>query len=82
MEIPYFYGDEDKEKINPMKWLRLVKEYGMTPYFFNEDRKWWMSIDNDSRWNITWEQFEKIFLNKSIKDTKMETMYIIQDELK
>jgi hypothetical protein len=31
MEIPKFTGDEDKDEINPMEWLRLVKEYDMTP---------------------------------------------------
>jgi hypothetical protein len=31
MEIPKFTGDEDKDEINPMEWLRLVKEYGMNP---------------------------------------------------
>jgi hypothetical protein len=41
-----------------------------------------MSIDKDTRWNITWEEFEKLFSNKWIKDTKMEAMYKIQDELK
>ena len=38
MEIPKFTGDEDKDEINPMKWLRLIKEYNMTPtkarYYF------------------------------------------------
>ena len=39
MEIPKFTGDEDKDEINPMEWLRLVKEYNMNPtkerdYFF------------------------------------------------
>jgi hypothetical protein len=31
MEIPKFTRDEDKDEINPMEWLRLVKEYNMTP---------------------------------------------------
>jgi hypothetical protein len=31
MEIPKFTGDEDKYEIDPMEWLRLVKEYDMTP---------------------------------------------------
>ena len=31
MEIPKFTRDEDKYEINPMEWLRLVKEYGMDP---------------------------------------------------
>jgi hypothetical protein len=29
MEIPNFSGDEDKDEIGPMEWLRMVKEYGM-----------------------------------------------------
>jgi hypothetical protein len=41
MVIPKFTGDEDKGEINPMEWLRLVREYGMNPsrvgtYFFGE----------------------------------------------
>jgi hypothetical protein len=31
MEIPQFTGDEDKDEINPMEWLRMEKEYDMTP---------------------------------------------------
>jgi hypothetical protein len=43
MEIPKFTGDEDKNEINPMEWLRLVKEYDRDPlivrsYFFGEDK--------------------------------------------
>jgi len=69
MEIPKFTRYEDKDKINPMEWLKLVKEYNMTPtkardHFFDETWKWWMSIDNDTRWNITWEEFEELFSNK------------------
>jgi Zn-dependent oligopeptidase len=42
-----------------------------------------MSIDQDTRWHCTWEEFEKLFLDKWIfKDTNMEEMYRIQDELK
>jgi hypothetical protein len=41
MEIPQFTGDEDKDEINPMQWLRMAKEYDMTPsreinYFFGK----------------------------------------------
>jgi hypothetical protein len=62
-----------------MEWLRLVNEYGMIPswvgnLFFGEAWKWWMNIDKDTRWNITWEAFRKLFSNKWIKDTKMEEM--------
>jgi hypothetical protein len=31
MKIPQFTGDEDKDEINHMEWLRLVNEYDMTP---------------------------------------------------
>jgi hypothetical protein len=40
-----------------------------------------MSIDKDTISNYTWEEFEKLFSNKWIDDTKME-MHKIQDELK
>ena len=82
MEIPKFTGDEDKYEINPMEWLRLVKEYNMTAmkeryYIFYEALKWWMSVDQNTRWNYTWEEFEKLFLDKWIRDTKVEEMYRI-----
>jgi hypothetical protein len=32
--------------------------------------------------HYTWEEFEKLFSDKWIRDTKMEEMYRIQDELK
>jgi hypothetical protein len=35
MEIPKFTGDEDKDEINPMEWLRLVKEYDRNPFWEN-----------------------------------------------
>jgi hypothetical protein len=41
-----------------------------------------MSIDQDTRWHCTWEIFEELFSNKWIKDTNMEEMYRIKDELK
>jgi hypothetical protein len=31
MEIPEFTRDEDKDEINPIEWLRLVKEYNRNP---------------------------------------------------
>ena len=60
MAIPQFTRDEDKDEINPMEWLRMEKEYDMTPsrtkhYFSSESWNWWMSIDFDTRWNMTWE---------------------------
>jgi hypothetical protein len=71
MAIPRFTGNEDKDEMNPMEWLRLVKEYGRNPltriiYFFGESLKWWKSIDEYTRWNLTWEEFEKLFSNKWI----------------
>jgi hypothetical protein len=59
----------------------------MTPreerdYFFDEDWTWCMSVDQNTRWHCTWEEFEKLFSDKWIRDTKMEEMYRIQDELK
>ena len=59
----------------------------MTPtkasdYFFYEYWKWWMSVDQNTRWHCTWEEFEKLFSGKWIRDTKMEEMYRIHNELK
>ena len=87
MEIPKFTGDEDKDEINPMEWLKLVKEYNMNhtkarDYFFDEAWKWWMSVDQSTRWHCIWEEFEKIFSDKWIRETEMEEMYRIQDQLK
>jgi hypothetical protein len=41
MEIPHFYGDEYKDEINPMEWLRMVMDCGRNPsresnYFSSE----------------------------------------------
>ena len=87
MGIPKFTGDEDKYEINPMEWLRLAKEYNMTPrkardQFFDESWKWWMSVDQNTIWHCTWKEFEKIFSDKCISDTKMGELYRIKDELK
>jgi hypothetical protein len=41
-----------------------------------------LSINKDTRWHCTWEEFEKLFSNKWIKDIKMEEIYRIQYELK
>jgi hypothetical protein len=35
----------------------------MTPrkaryYFFDESWKWWMSVDQNTVWHCTWEEFE------------------------
>jgi DNA repair exonuclease SbcCD ATPase subunit len=86
MEMPKFTGDEDKDEINHMEWLKLVKEYNMNhtkarDYFFDEAWKWWMSVDQNTRWYCKWEEFEILFSDKWIRDTKMEEMFRIQDEL-
>jgi hypothetical protein len=31
MQIPHFYGDENKDAIIPMEWLRMEKESSMNP---------------------------------------------------
>ena len=87
MEIPKFTRDEDKDEINPMEWLRMEKEYDLTTsrvrnYFFGESWNWWMSIDKDDKWKMSWEKFEELFSNKWIKDKKKEEMYNIQEELR
>ena len=41
-----------------------------------------MSVDQNTRWHCTWKEFEKLFLDKWIRDTKLEELYRIQDELK
>ena len=87
MTISKFTGDEDKDEINPMEWLRLVKEYNMTTvkerdYIFYEAWKWLMSVGQNTIWNYTCEEFEKHFSDKWIRDTKVEEMYRIQYELK
>jgi len=85
--MPNFRADEDKDEICPMEWLRMEKEYDLTTsrvrnYFFGESWNWWMSIDKDNKWKIPWEEFEELFSNKWIKDTKKEEMHKIQEELK
>ena len=47
----------------------------MTPtkardHFFDETWKWWMSVDQNTRWHCTWEEFETLFSDKSIRDKK------------
>jgi hypothetical protein len=39
-------------------------------------------LDEGTKISPTWENFEKLFSNKWIKDTKREEMYKIQEELK
>jgi hypothetical protein len=76
--------NEDKDEINLVEWLRMVKEYGMTPLresikFNGEYWLWWKSVNN--RQNITWEVFEELFSKKWIKDLKLEAMHKIEKEL-
>jgi len=83
MKIPQFTGDKDKDEISPMEWLMMVKEYDMTPSrtkncFSGESWNWWMSIDKDNNWKMSWEEFQELFLNKWIRDTKMDTLHKIQ----
>jgi hypothetical protein len=91
MSIPNFCGDEEKDEINPMEWLRMVKEdrmrTGISPCgacfsFWGRSHKWWRILDEDTRLHSTWEEFEKLFSDKWIMDTKMEELYRIQNELK
>jgi hypothetical protein len=87
MEISSFKRDEDQDEINPMEWLRMVKEsrmssFGEDFYIFGGSSKWWKSLNEDTRLHITWESLEELFSNKWIRDTKLEAMYKIQDELK
>jgi hypothetical protein len=75
MEIPKFTGDEDKDEINHVEWLRMVKEHCKTPFleslkFDDESFKWWYSLDEGTRISLSWENFEKLFSNKWIKDKK------------
>jgi hypothetical protein len=52
-------------------------------YFCGESWNWWISVDMDTRWNNKSDEFEKIYiLDKWIRDTKMEAMYRIKNELK
>jgi hypothetical protein len=32
MEIPKFIGDKDKYEINPVEWMRMVKEHCKNPF--------------------------------------------------
>jgi hypothetical protein len=62
MTIPQFIGYEDKDEINPMEWLKMEKEYDTNPsreikYFFGEAWNWWMSLDKDNKWKMSWEEF-------------------------
>ena len=86
MTIPNFSGDEDKDEINPIEWLRMKKKTDVSPFgedftFRGEASKWWDSLDEDTKLHSTWEESETLFSNKWIKDTKMEEMHKIQDEL-
>lgn len=77
----------DKDGIDPMEWLRMVKKDIMSHFWLGfylqgEASKWWKSLDNDTRIHSQWEEFEKLFSRRRIKDSKMEAMNKINDELK
>ena len=87
MTIPNFSGDEDKDEISPGEQLRTIRKNRKTSYlvgiYFNgEVGNWWYRLDGVTRRSATWEVFEELFSNKWIKDSKMEEMYRIRDELK
>jgi hypothetical protein len=61
-----FRGDECE--IDPMEWLRMEEKNDTINfmerfYFYDEFQEWWMSFDEDTKLNSTWEEFEKIFSN-------------------
>jgi hypothetical protein len=87
MTMPNFSGDEYNNEINPREWLSMIKKTDLTPFtifFFltGENFEWWDSLDKGTKLSPTRENFEKIFSNKWMKDTKMEEMYKIQEDLK
>jgi len=57
-----------EDEIDPMEWLRMEKENASIIFmagfcFYNEAKEWWMSLDEGTGINSTWEVFEKFFLN-------------------
>ena len=63
MEIPTFSGDEDKDGINPMDWLRVINEIDLSSiragcYLEGEDEKWLKIHNVNTILNPTWEEFE------------------------
>jgi hypothetical protein len=87
MTIPNFTRDEDKDEISLEEWLKMIRKNRKAPslvgiYLNGEAGNWWYSLDEGTRQSTTWEVFEELFSNKWIKDSKMEEMYRIQDELK
>jgi hypothetical protein len=65
----------------------MIRKNRKTPslvgiYLNGEASNWWYNLDESTRRSATWEVFEELFSNKWIKDSKMEEMYSIQDELK
>jgi hypothetical protein len=60
MTIPKFTGDEDKDEIDQVKWLRMINEHDKDPLqeslkFDGENYKWWISLEEDIRLYSTWE---------------------------
>ena len=82
MEIPKFSGIGGE--IDPTIWFLMVKERRRKPggisYFLDgEPLKWWTSLDANTRYLSTWEEFEKIFQRRWINDANLKE---IQDKLK
>jgi len=83
MEIPKFSGDKDE--IGPKEWFQMVKEYYKFPFFsrynlYGDTNVWWYSLPNDVRRNCTWDEYEKIFLNRWIEVKNMEDMQTIKEK--
>jgi hypothetical protein len=55
---------------------------GVFLYLDGEVDKWCYIFYKYTRRSTTWEVFKELFSNKWIKDSKMEEMYRIKDELK
>ena len=59
-----------------------MSPFGEGYCFEYESCKWRQSFDEDTRLYSKWEEFEKLFSNKWIKDINLEELHKIQDELK
>jgi hypothetical protein len=65
----------------------MIKETDLTPFttlifLTGEALRWWNKLDKGTKHSPTWENFEKLFSIKWIKDTKKKDIYNIQEELK
>jgi hypothetical protein len=86
MAIPNFSGDEDKDEINPIEWLRMIKKINLKPLwkvfiFMVKLLSGGIALMKILDY-LTWEKIEELFSNIWIRDTKMEAMYKIEYELK